>query len=622
VTFVKLKFKPGVDKEGTDYENATSWFETQLVRFRMGLPEKFGGWLKRTSTAFVGTCRAILPWTSLGGVEYVALGTDAKLYVESGGIPIDITPIRSIDSLAANPFNITEGSAEVIVTDSGHSAVEGDFVTFSGATSSDGTLTAAVMNAEYRIHTITSSSIYVVTMSAVAAGSDSTEGGSNVTATYQINVGLDSAVIGTGWGVSTWSSDAWGEAASIATDITAQIRMWSLATFGEDLIGNIYNGPIYQWNTSSGTGTRAVDLTSLSGATDVPTICRRIVVSAESRHLLALGCDALGASGTQDTLLIRWPDAETLTDWNPTTENTAGSLRLSTGSEIVTGLATKRDVLVWTDVSLNSVSYTGPPFFFGTKLLATNTSILGPNAAIQADDIVYWIGQDNFYLYDGSVKVLPCTLRDHVFSNLNRSQVLKCHVGINRADSEVTWWYPTTTDEIDQYVVFNYGQNIWYHGELSRTAWHDRTFTEYPIAAYTDGHIYHHEIGCDDGSTTPASAINAYAETSTFEPIAGDGFQYSFMSRLLPDVTFSGSDAASPAVTISLTPRDFPGASFGTANNSEITRSASTPVETFTSQSFIRVRGRSFQYKIASSTVGVNWRDGSPRVDVRPDGRQ
>ena len=622
MALVKLKFRPGVDKEGTDYENAAQWFETQLVRFRMGSPEKFGGWLKRTSTAFVGTCRAILPWTSLNGTEYVGLGTSSKLYVESGDLPNDITPIRSTDSLAANPFNITGSSAEVIVTDSGHGAVEGDYVTFSGATSSDGTLTAVVMNAEYRIHTITSSSIYVVTMSAVAAGSDSTEGGSSVTATYQISVGLDSPVVGTGWGVSTWSSDAWGEAASVATDITGQIRMWSLATFGEDLIANIYNGPIFQWDASSGIGTRAVNLTSLAGATDVPTICRRIVVSAESRHLLALGCDPIDASGSQDTLLIRWPDAETLTDWSPNTQNTSGSLRLSTGSEIVTGLATKRDVLVWTDVSLNSVSYTGPPFFFGTKLLASNTSIVGPNAAIQADDVVYWMGWDNFYLYDGSVKVLPCTLRQHVFDNLNRVQALKCHVGINRSDSEVIWWYPTTTDEIDQYVVFNYGQNIWYHGTLSRTAWYDRTFTEYPIAAYTDGYIYHHELGNDDGSTAPVSAINAYAETSTFEAVPGEGFHYSFASRIIPDVTFFGSEATSPAVTISITPRDFPGASFGTADDSEIARSATAPVETFTDQAFIRVRGRSFQYKIASSAIGVNWRDGAPRLDVRPDGRQ
>jgi len=496
-------------------------------------------------------------------------------------------------------------------------------VTYSGATSSDGTLTAAVMNAEYEIDSITDDDTYVVTMSAAATGTDATEGGASVVAAYQINSGLDTVVAGTGWGADTWGSDGWGAAAtSTATDPASQIRLWSLQHFGEDLIANIYNGAIYQWDTSSGTSTRAVNITSLSGQVDAPTICRKVVVAAESRHLLALACDPTGGSGVQDTLLIRWPDAETLTDWTPDTENTAGSLRLSTGSEIITGLATKRDTLVWTDTSLNSVTYTGAPFFFGTKLLATNISIIGPNAAIQADDIVYWMGWDQFYIYDGSVKTLPCSLRAHVFDNINRSQITKTHVGINRGDSEIIWFYATTGDEISNYVVFNYVQNIWYHGTMVRTAWFDRTFTVYPIAAYTDGNLYHHELGHDDGTTTPVSAISAHAESSAFEPGGGDGYQYVFARRLIPDVTFSGSDAANPAAVITITPRDYPGGSRGTDVSSTVTRSATSPVETFTKEAHIRVRGRSLIYKIASTAKGVTWRDGSPRLELRPDGRQ
>jgi len=624
---VKLKFQPGVDKEGTNYENTIGWYDTDKVRFRQGQPEKIGGWQKRTDSTFVGTCRALIPWTSLNGTEYIGMGTHSKLYVEDGGAPTDITPLRASSTINTNPFNITEDSAEVIVTDTGHGAVEGDYVTYSGATSSDSTLTAVVMNTEYRIHTITNDNTYVVTMSADANASDTTEGGGSVTAAYQINSGLEVAVAGTGWGADTWGSDTWGTAASATASPTLQLRLWSLQTFGEDLLGNVYNGAIYYWDRSSGTSTRAVDITSLAGSVDAPTVCRRIVVAAESRHILALACDDTGGGGAQDSLLIRWPDAETLTDWTPDTENTAGSLRLNTGSEIITGLATKRDTLVWTDISLNSVTYTGAPFFFGTRLLATNVSIIGPNAAIQADDIVFWMGWEQFYVYDGSVKTLPCTLRSHVFDNLNREQVAKIHVGLNRGDSEVIWFYPTTTDEVDSYVVFNYAQNIWYHGTMVRTAWMDRVgFTEYPVAAYTDGNLYHHELGCDDGSTTPFSAVAAHAESSVFEAVPGDGYQYGFISALIPDVTFGKSTAASPAVSITITPKDQPGSAEGTDVSSTVTRTGQevigTSVEEYTERVSVRVRGRSLRYRIENTAEGVLWRDGSPRLEVRPDGRQ
>ena len=366
---VKLKFKPGVDKEGTDYENTMGWSKSDKVRFRQGYPESIGGWVRYSANSFLGLCRALLQWTANDGANYLGMGTSKKLYVESGEAFYDITPLRSSSTINTNPFAITGSSAVVTVTDTDHGALAGDFVTFSGATSSDSGITAAVMNKEYVIDSITSANAYVVTMSATANGSDATEGGGSVNAAYQISIGLDSTVLGTGWGVDTYGAEGWGVAATgAATDITAQLRVWSLSPFGEDLIANIRNGGIYKWDTSAGLATRAVDIKDIAGADTCPTICRTVVVAAESRHLLALGCDATDAIGTQDPLLIRWADAETLTTWTPDTTNTAGSLRLNTGSQIITGLATKRDILVWTDTSLNSVSYVGPPFFFWHKV--------------------------------------------------------------------------------------------------------------------------------------------------------------------------------------------------------------------------------------------------------------
>tara|TARA_R110000765_G_scaffold76637_3_gene150265 strand:+ start:678 stop:2546 length:1869 start_codon:yes stop_codon:yes gene_type:complete len=620
--FITLKFQPGVDKESTNSSSAITWYDTDKVRFRQGYPEKIGGWVAYATATFIGTCRSILPWTSLEGENRLGLGTNIKLYTEAGESYYDITPIRASSTINTNPFSITAASAEVIVTDTAHGAVAGDYVTYSGATSGDGTLTAGVMNSEYVIDSITNANTYVVTMSAVAAGADATEGGANVVAAYQISVGLDTAVVGTGWGVDTFGAEAWGEASTGAVDVTAQLRLWSLANWGEDLLANIRNSGIYYWDTSVGTGTRAVDITSLSGSDTAPTICRKLLIVPEVRHVLALGCDPTDDIGTQDTMLIRWPDAESLLTWTPDTDNSAGSLRLNVGSQIVTGIVTKREVLVWTDTSLNAVNYVGAPYFFGTKLLSTNTSIISPNAAIEVDEITYWMGSKNFYIYDGTVKTLPCSLREHVFLNINATQKMKTFVGINRGESEVTWHYPTTTEEVDSYVTFNFAQNIWYHGTLVRTAWIDRSHNNYPIAAGTDNLLYNHELGQDDGSTSPVSAIAAHAESAIFEPIPGEGYQYAFVDQLLPDVTFAGSTAVSPAVSITVYPRDYPGGALGTGDASAITRSATSPVEQFTKQSAIRVRGRGLVYRIESSATGVAWREGEPRLRVRSDGRQ
>tara|TARA_R110000787_G_scaffold280950_1_gene392011 strand:- start:517 stop:2385 length:1869 start_codon:yes stop_codon:yes gene_type:complete len=620
--FVTLKFKPGVDKEGTNYENGVGWFSSDKVRFRGGHPECVGGWAAYSTDTFIGLCRKLLGWTALTGTNYLGIATSKKLYVDDGGTYNDVTPIRASSTINNNPFAITSGSATVTVTDTGHGASIGDYVTYSGcASTGDADLTAAVLNAEYSIDSVTDANTYVFTASASSDDTGASVGGASVVAAYQVSVGLDATVSGTGWGVDSWGSETWGTASSSATEITDQLRLWSLATFGEDLLANIRNGGVYQWDVTNGTATRAVNITSLSGSDTAPTIVRRILMVPESRHLMALACDPTDGIGTQDTMLVRWSTAENLAVWTPDTVNSAGSLRLNVGSEIITGLISKRGVLVWTDSALTAISYVGPPFFFGQKLVSANTSIISPDAAIEIDEITYWMGSQTFYLYDGAVKTMPCTLREHVFKNINTAQKQKVYVDSNRGESEVTWHYPTTTDEVTHYVTYNYQQNIWYGGTEARTAGIDRSFNAYPIRAATDNKLYNHELGLDNGETDPATAISASIESSIFEPFPGDGYQYAFASRLIPDVTFTGSTASSPAVSISITPRDYPGVAAGTSSSTTVTRSGTAP-ETFTKQTAIRVRGRGLTYKIEKSATGVFFRDGTPRLQVDKDGRQ
>ena len=618
---VKLQFRPGIDREGTNYENTQGWFDGNFVRFRMGQPERWGGWEKESANTFTGTCRVLHPWTTLANDNLIGVGTHVKYYINQGGSFNDITPIRASSAINNDPFSITAGSAVVTVTDTSHGALIGDYVTFSGATSSDGTLTATVMNAEYPIDSVTDANTYVVTMSAAATGTDSTEGGASVNAEYQISVGLNTSVPGAGWGAGTWGSDGWGDPASTTAGVS-RLRLWPTANFGEDLLFCVRNGAGYQWDATNGVSTRAVALTGLSGASDVPTIMRELLVSPEDRHVLALACDAIDGGGAQDLMLIRWPDSESLVDWTPSTSNSARSLRLSHGSQIITGLITKREILVWTDTSLNSVQFTGPPFTFGTRVVGTNTTIVAPMTAIEADNIVYWMGRDNFYIYDGTVKPLSCTVRSFVFDDMNLDENEKFHVGINKGDYEIIWSYcSASAAEIDRYVVYNYQQDIWYFGGWVRTAYMDRTFTTYPIAAANDGSLYLHEKGLDDGESDPAVAINAYIESSDFEIGEGGGYMFNFIRRLLPDLTFENSTADSPAVVITLTPTDYPGEAYKTADASTITRTGASP-ETFTKHAHIRLRGRAFKYKIENTATGVFWRDGTPRVEARPDGRR
>ncbi len=635
----KLQFQPGINRETTSYTNEGGWFDGDKVRFRQGFPEKIGGWSKLGSTSFLGSCRALWPWRTLNLDGYIGVGTHLKYYAEYGQGYYDITPIRSTTAAGDVTFSASNGSSTITVSDPSHGAVVNDFVTFSGAASLGGNITAAVLNQEYQIVSITDSSTYTVQARTVGAissvtvngqysptpvvanSSDSGNGGSSVIGKYQINVGLDTSVVGTGWGAGTWSRGTWNSAASVDL-ITDTLRVWTHDNFGENLLINVMNGGIYYWQPSGGlTNNPAVAISSLAGANTAPTIATKVLVSDVDRHVIAFGCDPLNNIGTQDPLLIRFSDQENVVDWFPTPENTAGDLRLGSGSKIVTAVETRQQILVFTDVSLHAMQYIGPPFTFGINMISENTTIRSPIAVAAVEDTVYWMGKNEFYVYNGGVQTLPCSVKDYVFSDFNSAQAEKCFAAVNSSFSEVWWFYPSSSsDNNDRYVVYNYLQRVWYYGTMVRTAWIDRGVEENPIAAARDGYLYNHEVGFDDGSTTPASAITSYIESSQFD--IGEGDNFSFVRRLIPDLTFRSSTALPPTANFTLKARNFPGGAYLQNNSKAVEKTASVPVEQFTQDAHVRLRGRSVAVRVDSNSTGTGWRLGSPRIDVRSDGRR
>jgi hypothetical protein len=637
----KLQFRPGVNRETTSYTNEGGWFDCDKVRFRFGTPEKIGGWERLSGKSFLGTCRALHPFVALDGTNYIGVGTHLKYYINEGGAYADITPIRQTTAAGDVTFAATNGSSTITVTDTNHGANENDFVTFSGAVSLGGQITADVLNQEYQIARIENANTYEIVarevntladitidgqytpVPVVADGSDTGNGGASVVGTYQVQTGLDTTVAGTGWGAGTWSRGAWGSGATL-TAIGDTLRIWSHDNFGEDLIINIRNGGIYYWDksTSSAPFARAVALSDLVGAdATTPTIAKQVMISDRDRHVIVFGCDPENNIGTQDPLLIRFSDQENPLVWAASATNTAGDLRIGTGSEIITALETRQQILVFTNVSLHAMQYLGPPFTFGINEIATNVTIAGPLAAVAVDDLVFWMGEEDFYMYTGQVQKLPCSVRSYVFNDFNVSQQEKVTAGVNSAYSEIWWFYPSANSEnIDKYVVYNYQEQVWYYGALPRSVWLDRGINQYPIAASLDGYLYFHEFGFDDGSVNPPASIDSYIESSQMSIGAGDNFV--FLSRLIPDVTFNGSTAESPSVDFTLQTRNWPGAAYSSTTDSSVTRSATVPVEQFTNVVNIRLRGRSFAFKIASDETGVGWRLGTPRVDMRQDGRR
>jgi len=618
----KLQFRPGINREGTNYSNEGGWYDGDKIRFRSGFVERIGGWVKVGTAAFNGTCRKLHDFVTLSSENLLFMGTNTKAYLEDSGVLYDITPIRRTVTLGANPITTQSAGTGIIrVADTGHGATLGDFVTFSGATAVDG-LTTANLNKEQEVTSIIDANTYTVNTGGVCTSGSTAGGGSSVVAAYQINIGLNTTILGPGWGAGTWGRFTWGSGAgSLAGQ---SLRLWFADDFGEDLLMNIADEDIYYWDASAGVGSRAVSLSSLAGASDVPTVARKVLVSEVDRHVLCFGANPIGET-TQDPLLIRWSSQESPTDWTPTATNTAGDLRLSQGSEIVTALRTTRQILIWTDHSLHSLQFLGPPYTFGTALLGDNIRIAGPNTAISVNDVVFWMGQENFYMYDGRIQPIPCSVRQYVFTDINRNQSFKFHAGSLASQSEVWWYYcSASSEEIDRYVVYNYLEQTWYYGNLARTAWNDRAAGQrsYPQAASTDQYLYDQEFGLDDGSQSPSVPVDAFVQSSDFD--IGDGDQFMFIRRIIPDLNFSNSTAAAPQVEFTMTARNYNGNVTGQGSDSGdvIRSSVVSGQDNYTNQLFMRLRGRQMNLKVTSDTKGVNWRLGAPRLEMRPDGRR
>mgnify|MGYP003624173368 FL=1 len=759
----KIQFRPGVNRETTSYGDENGWFNSDLIRFRKGRPEKMGGWSRLSSNTIEGTGRSLHVWAALDGSKFMGLGTESKFYIEEGGGYNDITPIRSTVTLGANPLTtgaVVSGATVVTVTAPAHGAVTGDYVTFSGATATDG-ITTAQLNIEHEI-TVVDSNSYKITTTGTASSGTTAGGGSAVIANYQINTGLNTVVTGTGFGAGLWSgvttgysqttlndsggindsvtsftltsaanfetaatttsanltvlsssvpvadssgfpakgtlligsekirygtnvsnvfgdltraddgttvatsssgdavtfvglmligseliqytgksthlinagvvrgargtsaashSDGatvkeandfvgWGSSSSTAANTGSNIRLYSQDNWGEDLLLNVFDGTPYYWDKTLGLGSRATDLASQPNASGAPTITRRIMVSGADRHVVCFGCNPLDETA-QDLLMVRWSDQENPADWTPTATNTAGSQRISSGSEIISAQKTRQEMLIWTDTALHAMRFTGPPFTFGFSMLANNVSIIGPNALTTVGDKVFWMDRENFYVYTGRVQVIPCTLLRYVFDDINLEQSFKCFAASNKMFDEVFWFYPSAdSTEIDRYVKFNFTENTWDLGTLSRTAWVDYGVHDNPRAcgiANSTNFVYIHETGDDNDG----SAMTSFIESADFD--LGDGEQFMFVSRLIPDIDIT-STSATASVDYILKTRNFPGDSLATNSTNAVTSS--------TQQAFLRSRSRQAALRIESSTTDITWTLGDLRLDIRPDGRR
>jgi hypothetical protein len=559
------------------------------------------------------------PFSNLARELYIGVGTHLKYYLLDGGVFFDITPIRATTAAGDVTFSATDGSTTLTVTDTAHGVVLSDFVTFSGAASLGGVVTAAILNQEYQVTSITNTSIYAVELAAAANASDTGDGGASVVGEYQINVGLDTQVLGTGWGADPWSADAWGEAASSAAG-TGVLRIWSQDNFGEDLVINPVDGGIYYWDASSGTSSRAASLSDLSGANAAPTLARRVMVSDRDRHIICFGCDGEFSSGVQDSLLIRWCDQENAAEWASLPTNTAGSIALSSGTRIITAVQTKREIIIFTDMAVHSMQYIGPPYTFGVNEIARDAQIIGPGALVADNDVLYWMSNGAFLKYDGVVSEVECSVKACVFSCMNRKEGGKVTAGHNHRFAEIWWFYPSEfSTENDRYVVYNYEQDVWYIGTLARTAWVTTGIISRPLAASPDGYIYEHEYGMNDGSTSPESSIHSYIESSSMD--IGDGDSFFFARRVIPDLTFRDS-TNTPEATMTFKARNFPGVGFDAEDSGDVIRTVELPLEEYTKQLHIRLRGRTLSMRIESDKIHTEWRLGAPRMDIRTDGKR
>ena len=612
----KYVFRPGINKEGTNYSNEGGWFDADKVRFRKGRPERIGGWQKQSTNSFIGTCRKLFVYKASDGTNYIALGTHQKFYILVGETFNDVTPIRATTTNGI-VFSATNGSNTITATDDAHGAVEGDFVTISGAVSLGGNITAAVLNQEYQITGIPSVDTFTFTATATANASDSGNGGSGADAVYQINTGLDVYVQSTGWGAGTWGAGTWGSAADLS--LTNQLRLWSIDNFGDDVILNPRAGGIFFWDESSGTNTRAVNATSLTNASDVPTGVLQVMVSDVDKHAIAFGCNPIGSTDI-DPLLVRFSDTESIIDWTPTATNQAGGVQLSMGSTIIGALRTRQEILIWTDAGIVSMRFVGAPFVFSFNEVAHGPSLISPNAAVNANNQVYFMDSGGFYSYSGSAQRLPCTVLDYVLSDLNKGQSFKVFGAVNDNANEIMWFYPSGDSlEVDKYVMYNYLENVWSIGTTSdnfvRTAWDSALILTNPIAASknsstsNNNYIFAHEIGHgDDGSN-----FTAYIESSDFD-LDPDGEKFIAVNKIIPDIKFRDQQSTSDDVTITIKGRNYPLEDLSTLSTVSV-----TPASTFTNT---RARSRQCAIRVSNSSSDYGWRLGDLRLDIRPDGKR
>ena len=719
----KLKFRPGINRDRTDLAQMGGWYDGNLVRFREGYPEKLGGWQAETFDRYVGEATKLFVYSTADGAELAGLATTKKVYVRGGTSLYDITPIRAtfVSTATDNCFttNTTAGTeGQVLVTIVGHGATTGDFVTFSGAVTTNG-ITAAQLNLNFEVTVLTSDTFTIQT--AGTATSAGTGGGTGITAAFEINIGADSSVAGYGWGAGTWSRGAWGSGSTLPAIVT--VRLIFMDNFNNDLIFNLNNeGQIFFWQYDAAFSNRAVLLSSIAGAIAVPQKTEKTLF-APSGHLLCLGAseysqtstagaaissitststtatvttgsahglstgDYVVLSGQTTTaysgeyqitvtstttftytllasttspasvagtyavqdysggafnpMLIRWADVNADVGpkpevWKPQLANSAGFLFVKEGSKIITGANVRQETLVWTNTSLSTIQFLGTAEVFSLQLLSSDTNIMGPNAFASVNNNMYWMGTDNFFVYDGRVNVLKCPLLRYVFNDINREQAQLVYGGTNKEFNEVIWFYcsggTTPSSIIDRYVIYNYRDDVWYYGQLNRTTWVDAGINNFPLAT-SGGYIYSHENGPNDGQPLGAAplAINSFIE-SAFMDIA-DGEFYMLTKRVIPDVDFTTSETIDPVTGATLTPAvdmsvavtKFPGAATSTTDvaGATLTRGVTTSTATidqYTNQVFIRARGRQMNFKISSNTVGTQWQLGEARVDAQPDG--
>jgi hypothetical protein len=730
----KLQFRPGINREGTDYSNEGGWYACDKVRFRSGFPEKIGGWIRLSNDTFLGVCRAMWNWVTLNGANLLGVGTNLKYYIEQGGDYNDITPIRATFTHASSPttdncISTTNGSTTITVNYANYGGITGDFVTISGATDVGG-VTAAVLNREYQI-TYVDLDTFTFTVASPAT-STATGGGTAITLAFQIQTGLDVFIQGTGWGAGTWPSyintpltnpftaasagvstltvtqaahgltsgdyvyfvsiaadpcginrlvlqkafpitvtspntytistvigsftylttstaasggavvvstpvapvRAWGAAAAVG--IGQQLRLWSNDNFGEDLLIAPRGGAIYYWDATTGISVRAIPLSTASDNAGfdgdfVPNNTNQIIGSSIQRFAIAFGSntyDPLDSETPFDPLLVRWSDQENPFQWVPEVTNQSGEYRLNIGSFIMCARSTRQEILVWSDAAIYSMQYLGAPYVWGFQLLQDNITIMSPNASITVNNVTYWMGTDKFFSYSGRVETLPCALWQFIFDDINKDQSFQVFAGSNEGYNEVWWFYCSSeSNTIDSYVIYNYLERTWAYGTMARTAWLDSGLRQFPMAAYPLGNkVLFHEANVDDVSGLTPVPIEAYIQSSDFD--IGDGHNFGFVWRILPDLTFNGSNGNQPYVTMTIRPRRNSGAPYGLADSPEVastqnyTNRGTYDVQEFDGQVYTRLRARQMSFRIESTTLGVAWQLGSPRIDIRNDGRR